>query len=724
LRSVLRRTFQERNVHFIDHVGFLQVDALSGIWGASGDDGDDEYSNNNAQLSRGLNIRQPSNNVHSHLHKPYPEDSESRGRAVGFSRIPSEIDALQQQLRSCREEESMTIENSTLNHPSTAPYIGASTNVLQFNPPSLGSNMIHIKEPAIMATHERLQQGSVASPNDVLSQLHEQAILATRKKPLQYTVAAHNDSVSQLHHVRDCLSSYSNEYTSYNVPLPSVHATVLHPSPTGTTIAAAEQFSPQDHGSMLLYNPYDPIEHALQLNISTTKMSPLFFHGGNMGSLTRGRSSPMLSDVSGPYLNTTSDVPRNSDTTAGGITRMLIHHRHCDEGDVHGNNGHLSSSNENFGLSPPPVLYIQQRVRSPSSSSPSRDSDDIPIISSRSLTATHAYSLPRKQPDWGRCSISSGHHIDSEIHRAISESQATHIAHTRQQVADDIEFRRSLELASNESARNLGVEAVDVDEQEAELELALRQSEHVHVLRQKEDERIRASEEQLIADLLLRTRIEEESAKRDEEEILRKALITSLEDDWNVEESALLAEAVTKSVNDNAATPTNHDETLERVLQLSLEEEEKMNEEEEILRRALVTSLEDGWNVDESALLAEAVTKSVNDNAATPTNHDETLERVLQLSLEEEEKMNEEEEILRRALVTSLEDGWNVDESALLAEAVTKSVNDNAATPTNHDETLERVLQLSLEEEEKMNEDEEEHIRKAVEQSMLDMARW
>jgi len=228
-----------------------------------------------------------------------------------------------------------------------------------------------------------------------------------------------------------------------------------------------------------------------------------------------------------------------------------------------------------------------------------------------------------------------------------------------------------LELASNESARNLGVEPVDIDEQErilmarekyeAELELALRQSEHVHVLRQEEDERIRASEEQLVADLLLRTRIEEVRAKRDEEEILR---------------------------------------------------------------RALVTSLEDGWNVDENALLAEAVTKSVNDNAATPTNHDETLERVLQLSLEEEEKMNEEEEILRKALITSLEDGWNVDESDLLAEAVKKSVNDNAATPTNHDETLERVLQLSLEEEKKMNEEEEEHIRKALEQSMLDMARW
>jgi hypothetical protein len=409
----------------------------------------------------------------------------------------------------------------------------------------------------------------------------------------------------------------------------------------------------------------------LQLNITTTTMSPLFFHGSDMGSLTRGRSSPILCDVSGPCLNATSDVPRNYDTTAGGITRMHSHHRHCGEGDGHGNDGHLSSTNENFGLSPPPVLYIQQRVRSPSSSSPPRDSDDIPIVSSRSSPATHAYSLPRKQSGWGRPSISSSHHIDSEIHRAIFESQATHIAHTRQQVADDIEFRRSLELASNESARNLGVEPVDIDEQErilmarekyeAELELALRQSEHVHVLRQEEDERIRASEEQLVADLLLRTRIEEVRAKRDEEEILR---------------------------------------------------------------RALVTSLEDGWNVDENALLAEAVTKSVNDNAATPTNHDETLERVLQLSLEEEEKMNEEEEILRRALITSLEDGWDVDESDLLAEAVKKSVNDNAATPTNHDETLERVLQLSLEEEKKMNEEEEEHIRKALEQSMLDMARW
>ena len=621
LRSVLRRIFQERNVHFIDHVQSLQVDALSGIWDDSDDDGDDEYINNNAELSRRLNIRQPSNNVHSHLHEQHHGHSESRGRAVGFSRIPSEADALQQQLRSYRrEEESMTMENSTLSHPSTGPHIGAYTNILQFNPPSLGSNMMYINEQAIMSAQERLPQGSIASQNDVVSLLHEQEIMATRKKSSQYTVAAHNDSASQLHHVRNCLSSYSNENISASlqrVLLPSVHSTVLHPSTTGTTIAAAEQFSPQDHGTMLLYNPYDPIEHAWQLKTTTTTMSPLFL------SLTRGRSSPMVSDVSDPYLNAASGVPRNSDTTAGGITRMHNHHRHCDigvssiggsrndrgvednnalgllEGDGHGNNSRLSSSNENFGLSPPSVLYIQQRVRSPSSSSPPRDSDNIPIVSSRSSPATHASSLPRKQPDGGR-----GCYFDSEIHRAISESQATHIAHTRQQVADDIEFRRSLELASNESARNLGIEPVDIDEQEwilmarvkyeAELELALRQSEHVHALRQEEDKRIRALEEQLIADLLLRTRIEEESAKRDEEEILRKALALSLEYGWNVDESALLAEPMTKSVNDNSAIPTNHDETLERVLTLSLEEKEKMDEEEEEhIRKAVEQSMLD-----------------------------------------------------------------------------------------------------------------------------------
>ncbi len=637
MRSVLKRIFQDRNVHFIDHVGCLQVDALSGMWDDSGGDGDVEYSYDYAELSRRLNIRQPSNNVHSHHHEPYPEDSESRGRAVGFSRIPSESDALQQQLRSYSgEEEFMTIENSSLNHPSTAPHIRAVTNLRQFNPPSLGSNMMYINEQSMMATQERLSQGIVTSQNDVVSNSHDQSMMATQRKPSQYTVAAHSECASQLYHVRDSLFSYSNEYTAItassqrlrqpqtslqHVPLPSLHATVLHPPPTGTTVGAAKQVSPQDHGTMLLYNPYDPIEHALQVTTTATAMPQLFFHGRNMGSLTRCRSLPM-SNISDPYLNAVSGASSKSDTTEGEITRMHSHHRHCDvgassiggsrndrgvkdnvarrlvppaaaaaapasrllEGDGHGNTGHLSASNENYRLTPPPVLYIQQRVRSHSSSSP-RDSDDIPIVSSRSSPATPA---------------SSSHRSDSEIHRAISESQAAHIVHTRQQVADDIEFRRSLTLASNESARNLDVELVDIDgherilmakeKYEAELELALRQSEYVHALRQEEDERIRASEEQLIADLLVRSRKEEESAERDEEEILREALAKSLEDGWSVDESELMDEAVKKS----ASVPTNQDETLEWVLKLSLEEKEKMDEEEEeLIRKAMEHSMLD-----------------------------------------------------------------------------------------------------------------------------------
>ena len=44
MRSVLRRIFQERNAHFIDHVGFIQVDALSGIWDDSDDEGDVSFT--------------------------------------------------------------------------------------------------------------------------------------------------------------------------------------------------------------------------------------------------------------------------------------------------------------------------------------------------------------------------------------------------------------------------------------------------------------------------------------------------------------------------------------------------------------------------------------------------------------------------------------------------------------------------------------------------------
>jgi hypothetical protein len=56
-----------------------------------------------------------------------------------------------------------------------------------------------------------------------------------------------------------------------------------------------------------------------------------------------------------------------------------------------------------------------------------------------------------------------------------------------------------------------------------------------------------------------------------------------------------------------------------------------------------------------------------------------------------------------------------------VAEAVKKSVQDIAAIPM---EWREKILKLSLEEKEKMDREEEDHIKEAIELGMVDASRW
>jgi hypothetical protein len=220
---------------------------------------------------------------------------------------------------------------------------------------------------------------------------------------------------------------------------------------------------------------------------------------------------------------------------------------------------------------------------------------------------------------------------DAEVQRAISESQATHIAHTRRQVDDDIQFRRALEVAAQESAMMMATTAANgeegdddddevqlmkmasqrsiIDEQnrlresqnkyELELELALKQSEHLNTLMSEEEMRLREGEDEMIQDLLLKSRAEEEEARRleeqREEELVRKALEKSVDPDCaNVDEDELVEEAIRKSVCDSEEDDRKEsaEEVLKRVMRLSLEEKDRIaREEEEELKKAMEWSM-------------------------------------------------------------------------------------------------------------------------------------
>lgn len=224
--------------------------------------------------------------------------------------------------------------------------------------------------------------------------------------------------------------------------------------------------------------------------------------------------------------------------------------------------------------------------------------------------------------------------IDPEqdiIRRAITESQAAHIAHTRQQVADDIQFRRALEAAAQQSSAEQDTEEqevilmarrcsildeeqrrfVEIQQYEAEVQRAIDESHHV----QEEEERRKESESELIQEAMARSEIEASKIPEDteeEKELLRQAISTSMANTDVVDEKDLLEEAVRKSlsekVNENdliaeatrvSLTESNssnddveEEDILEEALRLSLEEKERAeSEENELIRRALEASM-------------------------------------------------------------------------------------------------------------------------------------
>lgn len=229
---------------------------------------------------------------------------------------------------------------------------------------------------------------------------------------------------------------------------------------------------------------------------------------------------------------------------------------------------------------------------------------------------------------------------DEEIRHTIMESQASHIAHTRQQVSDDIQLRRALEMASNASAQdvNNAVSAEEEDEEQQMLDLARRSSimdeeKRLHSEKEnydaelkramekseqerEEGERLKESEANMLKELMAQSEAEENVMHEDEEEVYQRAISTSLEDSANVDEDDLFAEAARKSLcekvdeNDLLAeamrvslsdTESNRHESgsdedmLADIMRISLQEKEmaerELDDEEEMMKRAIDASM-------------------------------------------------------------------------------------------------------------------------------------
>lgn len=226
-----------------------------------------------------------------------------------------------------------------------------------------------------------------------------------------------------------------------------------------------------------------------------------------------------------------------------------------------------------------------------------------------------------------------------EIQQAITESQSSHIAHTRQQVAHDIQFRRALEIASNESnieggpqepsaasactsspneeqliqmaaRRSLLDEQARQDEEnkkyEAELLKALRDSEEIDMVKQEEEQQQNETEADMLRKVLIQSeaeRVEAMQHMQREEETLRRVMVSSLDKDAAVNEDELIKEVIRNSLDlsesehgrrslDGESGGPSAEETLEHILKLSVEDKEHVAEEEvEQIRKAMERSI-------------------------------------------------------------------------------------------------------------------------------------
>ena len=228
----------------------------------------------------------------------------------------------------------------------------------------------------------------------------------------------------------------------------------------------------------------------------------------------------------------------------------------------------------------------------------------------RSTTATMAATIPPSRYRPPNVSIKRLVKDQEIMQRAISESQASYIAHTRQQVADDLNFQKTLEIASIASTRETGGPPTAAEQVNQEKQLILMAS-HRSLL--DEEQRLHVAEEQYEADIKLAMEKSEYDIEEDEQsssssvscgktifKVIRRCVSTSITNSEKIDEEKI-KEAVWKSlsrkVDDNNLLAMNlpcHDdleEIIEKSIRRSIRERDLVMEEEELIRKALEASM-------------------------------------------------------------------------------------------------------------------------------------
>ena len=234
----------------------------------------------------------------------------------------------------------------------------------------------------------------------------------------------------------------------------------------------------------------------------------------------------------------------------------------------------------------------------------------------RSTTATMAATIPPSRYRPPNVSIKRLVKDQEIMQRAISESQASYIAHTRQQAADDFKFQKTVEFASIVSTQETGGPPTATEQDNQEKQLILMAS-HQSLL--DEEQRQHVAEEQYEADIKLAMEksqhVQEWEYDIEEDEqsssssvscgktifkVIRRCVSTSITNSEKIDEEKI-KEAVWKSlsrkVDDNNLLAMNlpcHDdleEIIEKSIRRSIRERDLAMEEEELIRKALEASM-------------------------------------------------------------------------------------------------------------------------------------
>lgn len=219
---------------------------------------------------------------------------------------------------------------------------------------------------------------------------------------------------------------------------------------------------------------------------------------------------------------------------------------------------------------------------------------------------------------------------ETAFRRAISESQAEHVAQSCKQRNEEIEVRKALALAFQDFGEG--------GEGECPPSIGGAPLKEEHLVLKK-------VAEQSLIDEQKRNEEAQERFEKELKAILKQSELSASEEKAKaeLEDEKMLKTALEKSLMEEEKVKSPDEELVEMVKAQSLKETEmrKLLEEEE-LERALVRSLEESNQSDSDELLEKALRLSLEEKSAEPMDEETAVRIALELSVRNENYFDED----------------------------------------------------------------------------------